>query len=225
MDACSMLGTSLLHDSKCSPNIIFSGCLISLQINKPQLNCTIPLLDNECLHHSQFSGIISNTWINIFAKWFLPSHWLTPIKWNPGVLRFMGSQRVRHNWATELNWTELNSGKYKGANLVLRLDESEAKVLVAQSRPTLCNPRDCSPPGFSVHGISQARILEWVAISFSRRIFPTQGSNPGPLHCRQILYHLNHQGSPRLNAHCQMVFQKDCIKLHLLQQCLQVLIL
>ena len=39
---------------------------------------------------------------------------------------------------------------------------------VAQSCPTLCDPVDCSPPGFSVHGILQARILEWVAISFSR---------------------------------------------------------
>ena len=38
----------------------------------------------------------------------------------------------------------------------------------AQSYPTLCNPMDCSPPGSSVHGISQAGILEWVAISFSR---------------------------------------------------------
>ena len=37
-----------------------------------------------------------------------------------------------------------------------------------QSCPTLCNPVDCSPPGFSVHGILQARILEWVAIPFSR---------------------------------------------------------
>ena len=42
------------------------------------------------------------------------------------------------------------------------------KVLVTQSCPTLCNPMDCSPPGFSIHGILQARILEWVAISFSR---------------------------------------------------------
>ena len=38
----------------------------------------------------------------------------------------------------------------------------------AQSCPTLCNPMDCSPPDFSVLGIFQARILEWVAISFSR---------------------------------------------------------
>ena len=38
----------------------------------------------------------------------------------------------------------------------------------AQSCPTFCNPLDCSPLGPSVHGISQARILEWVAISFSK---------------------------------------------------------
>ena len=44
--------------------------------------------------------------------------------------------------------------------------------LVAQSCPTLCDPMDCSPLGSSVHGISQARILEWVAICFSR------GSSP-----------------------------------------------
>ena len=41
-------------------------------------------------------------------------------------------------------------------------------VLVTQSCPTLCNTMDCSPPGSSVHRISQAKILEWVAISFSR---------------------------------------------------------
>ena len=45
----------------------------------------------------------------------------------------------------------------------------------------------CSPPGSSVHGILQARILEWVAISFSRGVFPSQGSNPGLPHCRQTL--------------------------------------
>ena len=42
------------------------------------------------------------------------------------------------------------------------------KVLVSQSCPTLCDPMDCSSPGLSVHGILQARILEWVAIPFRR---------------------------------------------------------
>ena len=39
---------------------------------------------------------------------------------------------------------------------------------VSQSCLTLCDPIDCGPPGSSVHGVFQARILEWVAISFSR---------------------------------------------------------
>ena len=46
--------------------------------------------------------------------------------------------------------------------------KSEVKVLVAQSCPTLCGPMDCILPGSSVHGILQARILEWVTIPFSR---------------------------------------------------------
>ena len=44
-------------------------------------------------------------------------------------------------------------------------------VLVAQSCPTLCDPMDCSPPGSSVHKIFQARIVECIAISFSRGSF------------------------------------------------------
>ena len=83
-----------------------------------------------------------------------------------------------------------------------------AKLL--QSCQTLCNPMNCSLPGSSVRGILQARIREWVAMTSSRPeywsgsssllqgIFPTQGSNPGLRHCRQILYHLSHQKSPRI---------------------------
>ena len=48
----------------------------------------------------------------------------------------------------------------------------EAKLL--QSCLTLCDPMDYKPPGFSVHGIFQARILEWVAISFSNLLGGTQ---------------------------------------------------
>ena len=69
-------------------------------------------------------------------------------------------------------------------------------MLVSQLCPTLCDPVDCSLPVSSVHGILQARILEWVATPFSRGIFPTQESNPDLPHCRQIIYHLSHQGSP-----------------------------
>ena len=50
-------------------------------------------------------------------------------------------------------------------------------VLVIQPCPTLCDPMDCSPPGSSIHGILQARILEWVAIPFSRDL-PDPGIKP-----------------------------------------------
>ena len=53
-------------------------------------------------------------------------------------------------------------------------------VLVAQSCPTLCNPMDCSLPGSSVHGILEAKIPEWVAISYSRGSSPPR-VKPGSL--------------------------------------------
>ena len=69
--------------------------------------------------------------------------------------------------------------------------------LVAKSCLTLCNPMDCSLPGSSVHGISQARIQKWVAISFSRG--SSQPRDWTHVSCigRRILYWLDHQGSPK----------------------------
>ena len=56
----------------------------------------------------------------------------------------------------------------------------KVKVLFAQSDSTVCDPVNCSLSGSSVHGIVQARILEWVAISFSRDL-PHPGIEPGSL--------------------------------------------
>ena len=64
---------------------------------------------------------------------------------------------------------------------------------VTQSCPTLCDPMD-----YTVHGILQARILEWVAISLLQGIFLTWELNRGLLHCRGILYQLSYQGSQKL---------------------------
>ena len=62
----------------------------------------------------------------------------------------------------------------------------------AQSCPTL-RPTHCDPPGSSVHGVLQARTLEWGAIPLLQGIFPTQGSNPGLLCRKRILYRLNYR--------------------------------
>ena len=105
-------------------------------------------------------------WVNSGSWWWTG---------RPGALQSMGSQRVEHDWATELNW------------VVFLTCES---VKVVQSCPTLCHPLD-----YTVHGILQARITGVGSLSLLQGIFPVQESNPGLLHCGQILYHLSHKGS------------------------------
>ena len=69
----------------------------------------------------------------------------------------MGSQRAGHDLVTKQQ--VVNKIKIK------HLEHCESEV--TQSNPTLCDPLDCSLPGSSVHGIYQARVLEWGAIAFS----------------------------------------------------------
>ena len=71
----------------------------------------------------------------------------------------------------------------------------DVKVKVTQLCPTLCDPIV-----YTVHGILQPKILEWVAIFFSplQGIFSTKGSNSGLPHCKRILYQLSHKRSPRI---------------------------
>ena len=69
------------------------------------------------------------------------------------------------------------------------------KSEVTQLCLTLYDFMDCSLPGSSVHGIFQARILEWVAISFSRESSQPRDQTQVSPHCRQTLYRLSYQGS------------------------------
>ena len=104
-----------------------------------------------------------------------------------------GIVSIRHAFADFGLWLCLfllqNSITYKHTHVLLL----KVKVKIAQSCPTLCDPMD-----HTVHGILQARILEWVAFPFSKVIFPIQGLNPGLPHCRRILYQLSHKGNPRI---------------------------
>ena len=83
----------------------------------------------------------------------------------------MKLQTVRHNWVTKHTHTQ-TLPKTVSAHLS-KCDIVLSKVKVAQSCPILRDPMDYSPPGSSVHGIFQARILEWVAI-------PSPGDLPNP---------------------------------------------
>ena len=86
--------------------------------------------------------------------------------------------------------------------------KSGMKVLVAQSCPTLCDPMNSSLPGSSVHGILLARILEWVAIPFSRR-----SSGPrdqiGVSHIADGFLTIEPPEKPLLGAYCFMDFSNS----------------
>ena len=161
------------------------------------------------------------------------------------------SVRPRRWQLTRLHhpWDSPGKNTGVGCHFLLQCMKVKSESEVTQSCPTLLDPVDCSLPGSCVHGILQARVLEWVAIAYSNRIssrkqrmcfqhditqsypilcnpvgcsppgtsvhgdssgkntgvscqallqgiFPTKGSNLGLPYCRQILYHLSHQGSP-----------------------------
>ena len=72
-------------------------------------------------------------------------------------------------------------------------------VSVARSCPILCNPMNCSPPGSSVHGDSPGKKAGVGCHALLQGTFPTQGSTPGLLHCRQILYHLSQENGEDIN--------------------------
>ena len=88
------------------------------------------------------------------------------------LLRSMGSQKSQTWWS---DWTTKQVSAINWCVKYVCRDSKEGSVqfylsaLVPQSCPTLCNPMDCTLPGSSVHGILQARILEWVAIPFFKR--------------------------------------------------------
>ena len=108
-----------------------------------------------------------------------------------------------HNWKERLRWRsgwkrEESERRNKKRSLRLRRPEMKVvKLLVAQSCPTLCDPVDCSPPGSSVHGDSPGENPGVGCHALLQGIFPTQELNLGLPHCRQFLYHLSHQGSPK----------------------------
>ena len=81
----------------------------------------------------------------------------------------------------------------------------KAKVKVTQLCPTLCDPMDCPWNSLGQNtGVGSLSLLQG--------IFPTQGSNPGLLNCRRILYQLSHQGSPQLLSLCSKAWEPQLLK-------------
>ena len=146
------------------------------------------------------------------AIYFSILAWRIPWTEKPGRLQPMGSQRLGHDWPTNMfTFTVLGRNKksfricsdifskwlecYKSQNLNYT---SFCVYLFTQSYLILWDPMDCSPSGSSIHGDSPGKNTGVGCHALFQGIFPTQGSNPDLPHCKQILYHLRHQGSPIL---------------------------
>ena len=109
--------------------------------------------------------------------------WRIPWTEEAGSKQPMALQRLGHNWS---DFARTIFHSFLMVISVLKT-KVKLKMLVSPSCSALRDPMGYSPPGFSVHGILQARILEWAAISFSRASsYP--GIGPGFLHCSQTLY-------------------------------------
>ena len=114
--------------------------------------------------------------------------------------------KLKYNWGkaeSEISETNVRKGDYLFRVLCFCLNQHPyftfACVLSLQSCPTLCDSMDCSPPGSSVHGILQARILEWVARPSSRGSSqPRDQIRVSHVSCisRWVLYYQHHLGSP-----------------------------
>ena len=93
--------------------------------------------------------------------------WNTHGRLNRGSLGLAGSSFI---WVTPPRMLVVfSASQCDSHDLLLRCYvRMKVRVLVAHLYLAPCNPMDCSPPGFSVHGTLQARIVEWVAVSFSR---------------------------------------------------------
>ena len=132
--------------------------------------------------------------------WF----WASSGRWwwtgKPGVLQSMGLQRVRHDWVTELNWTEKKGimnkrDKRKGnkEGSVVRWKRLKSSILWKVASTSCCLVVSVWP-----YGLQPARLLSpWDSLQKSTRVgclallegtFLTQGSNPGLLPCRQFPY-------------------------------------
>ena len=129
------------------------------------------------MHHSICRW--SNPYVIRFSVYFLRSRIFFFIN--------IASSNVR-NLSLMYYYHEIHSLYSNGVN----------EVIVAQSFPTLWDPMDCSPPGFSVHGILHTRILEWVAIHFSRGSSQPRDWIQVTCIAGSFFYHLSHQGSSQM---------------------------
>ena len=149
-----------------SPSNEYSG-LISFGIDWSDLLAVQGTLKSLLQHHRSRASILRHStslWSNSHIHTCccccccitsVVSDFVRPHRWQP--------TKLCHPWDSPGK----NTGV--GCHFLLQCMQVKSESEVVQSCLTLCNPIDCSPPGSSIHGIFQARVLEWVAIAFSEK--------------------------------------------------------
>ena len=159
-------------------------------------------------------------WVKSFPCLAFCTYWRIPRTEEPGGLQSRGLQVVGHDWATS---HILSQSDFLRLSTYLDLHDPQLVFskyalawpcavifLVAQLCPTLSDPMDCSPLGSFVHGDSPGKNTGVGCHALFQGIYPTQGSSPGFLHCRWILYWLSHQGSFRILEWVAYPFSRGC---------------
>ena len=137
-------------------------------------------------------------WMGHFVCWFLfplcvRGDSIMVLIWNSRVMRLVTEGALEGHSQTAAGiwilWGPCEDADFGSGRHFLQALSSVKFSSVAQSCLTLCNSMDYSLPDFSVHETSQARILEWVAISFSRRSSWPRDQTSISCIDRQVLYH------------------------------------
>ena len=179
-------------------HFLLQGIYLTQGSNWGLLHCRW-LLYHLSYQESPMVSVVKSKWWKdlIIPKW----------KWSHSVM--FDSSRPRELQPTKLLHPWESPGKSTGVGHHCLLQQSPKSLQTISGRSwtperisalllhvsigMLCNPMDYSLPGSSIHGILQARVLEWVAIPLLQGIFLTQGSKPGLPHCKRLFYD---QGNP-----------------------------
>ena len=122
--------------------------------------------------HSSLKETIHTSGSQVHWPWFSNKFNLLSICEELAICKVSTFALAVNGWCSLVSWfsgREWHESVINFAKLANTSIESESEIEVAQSCPTLCDPTDCSLSSSSVHGIFQASVLEWIAISFSRR--------------------------------------------------------
>ena len=149
------------------------------------------MFNSHCIHSFELSmqtcylflGVLMGCKSSLFrmqARFMFSKHFLQNLA---SLLAYLNMKRKSEVKWSEVKWSEVKWSEVKWS-----------EVLVAHSYRTLWDPMDQDTPGSSVHGILLGKILEQVAISFSRSSsWPRDWRDPGLLLCRKTFYHLSQQ--------------------------------